>query len=142
MLIQNYKKHGRLYAFTFNMFLDEEPEFRRIFEEIHRESIDQYIKEFQPAGEQLKTMDYISECIDAYDYDNYVEILEAYAKEKGWKCCIYEAYMESDLLFYSIIQVVPQTKEDLQEMVEGYLEHNGMPANMAELIVDKIARKG
>lgn len=86
--------------------------------------------------------DFVEEDLMIEPYETFNELLEEYVIIEGIKSCFFDiTYSErSDCWVLQVMQVIPQRKKDIEELIHVFMEQQG-EGNMAELAVEAITSK-
>jgi hypothetical protein len=128
------------YADTLNGWLENNPVLLTITKELYKKEFKKWLAMDQlKEGEPETFKDYIDEVLE-YEQEYAIEILEAFAKKKGYKAVILDAHVKENEDWWTITidQLAMDNKNDLQEIIEAYMDSKGMPSNLSELVIDKL----
>lgn len=94
--------------------------YEKIFEEycmLHKEYLEGMTQE-------EKFVDFIDEYLGGNEFDAFQIIMEEFAKSQGHKACVCESTYDDNGDYYelSINQIVPESKEDILELVNVYMK--------------------
>lgn len=126
-----------------NEFL-EDPELRMVAKKLYKEDFTEYCNSMQ---EELKDLsadeqfqEFIDECLGESDHETFLELLDAFAKERNLKAYYCDAYINSNDDYWTlcITKVVPLSQEDIQELIEVYLEETGGCSGLSEIVTHKL----
>ena len=130
-----------MYYEDFENFIDfvDDSELYIIARDLYKKEFEEFCKDEEfPEGttEKGKFVTFVEETLIDAEQETLTEILEMFAKRRGWKATICDAYMRSDGYHWvlKIFQVTPHSKEDLVELFEVFAENNDVA--LPEVFVD------
>jgi len=122
----------------------EDQELRKIAKSLYKndfkEFCDDMKEEFKGMSAEKKFQSFIEESLRDNEQEVFLEIMEAFAKKKKVKAAFCDAFMISGNDYWTlyITKVLPLNKEDIQELVEVYLEETNGCAELAEVVTHKL----
>ena len=93
-------------------------------------------------SQEDKFTDFIGEYLEENEFDTYQIVMEEFTKTQGYEACVCESTYNDNGDYYelTINQIVPESKEDILELVHVYMKEQGQE-ELLEIVDQGILNK-
>jgi len=135
------------YAESVSDFITEDHYMRELAEELYAKEFKAYCEEFKEENKKSNEtldqifMNFVEDYLDDNDVDTFYEVIELFAKKKGYKATLVDWTSDDNsggCYTIHLSQLCDISKDDLTEIVTVYMEEQGSESALAEVVIEKL----